>query len=140
VRSGLRRHLSRERGIGQLARFCAVGASGYVINLTVFALVLDSAHAPAALAAVAAFAVAVCSNFVLNRYWTFSARRGHAHTQAARFLCVSLLGLGVNLVLLAILSHPLDSKTAAQALAVALSTPLTFALNRLWTFQHNGDA
>ena len=75
--SGLRAHLSRERGIGQLARFCVVGASGYVINLAVFELVLDAAHGPAALAAVAAFAVAVASNFVLNR-------TGHSAPAAGR--------------------------------------------------------
>jgi len=77
----------------------------------------------------------VCSNFAWNRYWTFSARDGHARTQAVKFLCVSLLGLGVNLALLAALTGPAGSTTAAQALAVALCTPLTFALNRLWTFR-----
>jgi len=113
-----------------------VGASGYVINLAVFELVLHAGRAPAALAAAAAFAVAVTSNFVLNRHWTFSTRRGHPpRTQAARFLAVSLIGLGVNELLLAVLTDPLASKTAAQALAVALTTPLTFALNRLWTFR-----
>src|SRR4051795_11273431 len=81
----------------QLFRFGLVGASGYVVNLAVFALaveVLGIHHVPAALLA---FCVAVTSNFHWNRHWTFAATGGHAGFQAARFLTVSIAALGVNI-------------------------------------------
>ena len=50
--------------------------------------------------------VAVTNNFLLNRHWTFrrqGSAEAHAGFQAARFFTVSLVGLGVNLVVLELL-------------------------------------
>src|SRR2546421_12032574 len=81
----------------QLLQFGLVGASGYVVNLAVFAVVvgpLSVHHIPAA---IIAFAVAVMNNFWWNRHWTFDARHGHAGFQAARFFTGSVLALIINL-------------------------------------------
>ena len=118
----------------QLAKFALVGGSGYVINLAVFALLTQAGDVHHLLAAIAAFAVAVTNNFILNRLWTFSARDGHAGFQAARFFAVSLIGLGVNLALLELFVGVGIAELAAQALAVALATPVNFTGNKLWTF------
>src|SRR4029079_18734319 len=57
----------------QLVRFCVVGASGYVINLAVYAALLaPGVHYPAA--AAGSFLVAASSNYALNRQWTFDAK------------------------------------------------------------------
>ena len=119
----------------QLFKFGLVGASGYAVNLVVFALLAEGAGLHHLAAAVGAFTVAVSNNFLWNRIWTFDAREGHAGFQAVRFLCVSLVGLGVNLVLLELLISAGDvAELPAQAAAVALSMPLNFVGNRLWTF------
>jgi dolichol-phosphate mannosyltransferase len=118
----------------QLVQFGLVGASGYVVNLVVFALltgVLDVHHI---LAAVGAFCVAVSNNFIWNRHWTFDAGHGHAGFQAARFLTISLLALGVNLVALELLINADVAELAAQAAAVAIAMPFNFVGNKLWTF------
>ena len=119
----------------QLLRFGLVGGSGYVVNLAVFALlngVLDVHHIAAA---VGAFCVAVVNNFWWNRHWTFDARDGHAGFQAARFFTVSVIGLGVNLVLLELFVSGVElPELPAQALAVALTLPVNFLGNKLWTF------
>ena len=75
-----------------------VGASGYVVNLAVFALLTEAAGVHHIAAAICAFAVAVTNNFLWNRHWTFKASDGHAGFQAARFLIVSLIALGFNLI------------------------------------------
>ena len=77
----------------QLLRFGLVGASGYVINLGVFALLTGILSLHHALAAVGAFVVAVSSNFYWNRHWTFRASNGHAGFQAIRFFTVSVAAL-----------------------------------------------
>ena len=119
----------------QLLRFGLVGSSGYVVNLAVFALLsgaLGVHHIPAA---IGAFCVAVVNNFWWNRHWTFEARAGHAGFQAARFLIVSMVGLGVNLVLLELFVSGMQlAELPAQALAVALTLPVNFIGNKLWTF------
>jgi putative flippase GtrA len=121
-------------GFGQIARFAVVGSIGYVVNLIVFTIALSGAHAPYLLAAVVAFTVAFGANFLANRHWTFAATHTRATPQAARFLIVSLCALAVNLVLLRLFAGIVDSKTLAQALALALAAPFSFLANRLWTF------
>jgi dolichol-phosphate mannosyltransferase len=119
----------------QLFKFGLVGGSGYVINLAVFALLDQAVGVHHLLAAVASFCVAVTNNFVLNRHWTFQASGGHAGFQAARFFAVSLMGLGVNLVLLYLLVDVASaSELPSQAVAVALAMPFNFIGNKLWTF------
>src|SRR5918996_2438695 len=111
----------------QLFQFGVVGASGYVVNLAVFAVLvgpLDLHHIPAA---VLAFCVAVTNNFWWNRHWTFDAGHGHAGFQAARFFIVSILGLAINLVALEFLITVAElPEFPSQALAVAFAMPFNF--------------
>jgi putative flippase GtrA len=119
----------------QLLKFGLVGASGYLINLGVFALLADYVGIHHLVAAVGAFAVAVTNNFLWNRYWTFGPGEGPAHFQAARFFAVSLASLGLNLVVLqALVSSGLVGDLTAQAIAVAVAMPFNFLGNKLWTF------
>jgi putative flippase GtrA len=86
-------------------------------------------------AAIGAFCVAVTSNFLWNRYWTFGPGDGSAGFQAARFFAVSLASLGLNLIVLeALVSSGSTGELAAQAIAVAVAMPFNFLGNKLWTF------
>lgn len=118
----------------QAVRFCVVGASGYVINLVVFSLLVITTDAHHAVAATVAFVVAVTNNFLLNRLWTFDSREGHPGVQGLRYLIVSVAALGMNLVLLEALIAMAVPEIWAQAIAVLLVTPFNFLLNRRWTF------
>jgi putative flippase GtrA len=119
----------------QLWRYCLVGASGYVVNLVVFAAILGLFGAHHLSAAVGAFCVAWLNNFVLNRHWTFRRNEGSALGQGARYLVVSLVGLGLNLVMLEALVRGGLSEIPSQAAAIALVTPVVFLLNRRWAFR-----
>lgn len=125
---------SRSRGWRQLARYLAVGASGYVVNLAVFsALLLGGLHHLEA--AVGSFAVAAASNFLLNRGWTFREHHtGSGHGQAVRFLSVSAVALAANLVLLELLVRASLPEVPAQAVAIVLVTPISFWGNKRWAF------
>lgn len=122
----------------QLFHFVVVGGTGYVVNLIVFTLLNGGAGVNHLLAAVGAFAVAVTNNFLLNRHWTFrrqGSKDSHAGFQAARFLTVSTVGLAVNLLVLALLVDGASfAELPAQAIAVAVATPVNFVGNKLWTF------
>jgi len=119
----------------QLCKFGLVGGSGYLVNLGVFALLAGSLGVHHVTAAIGAFCVAVTSNFLWNRYWTFGPGEGPAHFQAARFFAVSLASLGLNLaVLQLLLSGGSVGELTAQAIAVAAAMPFNFLGNKLWAF------
>jgi putative flippase GtrA len=124
----------------QLAKFCAVGASGYVVNLAVFATLVHWADMHYILAAVCSFLVAVTSNYTWNRLWTFRHQRGHVAYQGLRFLVVSTIALAANLLFLAILVGIGVPKVPAQAIAIALVTPWNFVANKLWSFRRQPAA
>jgi putative flippase GtrA len=118
----------------QLGKFCAVGAAGYVINLGVYWLLIN-AGVHYLLAAVCSFLVAVTNNYIWNRQWTFRGQRGHVGAQGARFLAVSLIALGANLLCLHLLIGLGLGKLVAQAIAIVLVTPVNFIGNKLWSFR-----
>lgn len=119
----------------QLLRFCTVGASGYVVNLAVFWALIQFAGAHHLPAAAGAFLVAWTNNFVLNKFWTFRRHELSAATQGARNMLVSLVALALNLVALEALVRGGAPELPAQALAIALVTPINFLLNRRWSFR-----
>jgi putative flippase GtrA len=99
-----------------------------------------------------AFLVANLWNFQLNRWWTFrSSKHSGWWREYWPFLAVGLLGQAIGLVLLTLLMHrgsPLSLPTGvlddssgfrtrlywAQLIVIAVVTPLSFVLNKLWTF------
>ena len=117
----------------QLAKFGVVGATGYLVNLGVYVL-LRRAGVHYIPAAIGSFAVAVTNNYAWNRMWTFRRQRGHLAYQGLRFLVVSLVTLGANIVILYGLVHAGLDKLAAQAIAIVLVMPLNFLGNKLWSF------
>ena len=119
----------------QLGKFCAVGVSGYAVNLVVYTLLLH-AGLHYVLAATGSFLVAATNNYLWNRLWTFRHERGHVGYQGLRFLIVSVAVYGANLALLTGLIEIAGlGKVLAQAIAIVLVTPLNFLGNKLWSFR-----
>lgn len=120
----------------QLVRFGAVGASGYFVNLAVFALCVHAVGIDYRVSAVIAWIVSVINNFWWNRHWTFGAKQAHPAGQGARFFAVSLLAFGFTyLVLVGLVSGLGMTKVPAQAIAIAAGTPLNFLGQKLWSFK-----
>ena len=100
----------------------------------------------------AAFLVANLWNFQVNRTWTFrSAAHAGWRSEYLPFLAVGLVGLLANLGVLTLLLHPgsplalsprvLDDSSGlrsrlywGQLIAIGVVTPLSFVLNKVWTF------
>jgi putative flippase GtrA len=137
LRLRVRRGLRQPRSWLQLARFATVGASGYVVNLATFALLVTSTGVHYRVAAVGAFLVAVTNNFFWNRRWTFRIGHGRRSRQAMRFGVVSMAAFLFNLAVLSALVDGLGvAELPAQAIAIVVATPLSFIGNKLWTFGH----
>ncbi|TML44268.1 MAG: GtrA family protein [Actinobacteria bacterium] len=118
----------------QLAKFAAVGATGYAVNLAVYTALLRGADWHYIYAATVSFLVAVTNNYLWNRLWTFRDQRGHVGFQGLRFFAVALVAYAANLGILSALIAIGMNKVAAQAIAIVLVTPLNFIGNKLWSF------
>jgi putative flippase GtrA len=126
--------LRRRRNWEQLVKFCVVGGTGYVVNLAVYTVLVAGFDVHYLPAAVCSFLVAVTNNYTWNRLWTFRHERGHVAYQGMRFLVVSTLALGANLLVLHLLVSAGLDEVLAQAIAIVLVTPVNFVGNKLWSF------
>jgi putative flippase GtrA len=129
------RALRRPHNWLQLVKFCLVGSTGYIVNLAVYTALLRGGGLHYLAAATCSFLVAVTNNYTWNRAWTFRGQRGHFAYQGLRFLVVSVIALGTNLLVLHALVAAGIDEVAAQAVAVVLVTPLNFVGNKLWSFR-----
>jgi putative flippase GtrA len=106
-----------------------------VVNLGVYSALLHLAGIHYLAAATCSFLVAVTNNYTWNRLWTFRQQRGHIAYQGMRFLIVSVVALGANLLVLHGLVSAGVGRIPAQAAAIILVTPLNFVGNKLWSFR-----
>jgi putative flippase GtrA len=124
----------------QLLKFCAVGGSGYVVNLAVFTAAVAVLGLHHLVAATLAFVVAVTNNFWWNRHWTFAARHGRARFQAPRFFAVSVVAFLFQAALLDVLVVVAGvPELLAQAVSVMAAMPLNFVGNKMWSFAAGRD-
>lgn len=131
----VRRGMGRRHNWIQLVKFCAVGGSGYAVNLAVFAAAVEIGKLHHLVAATLAYVVAVLNNFWWNRHWTFGAHAGRARFQAARFFAVSTGAFVFAAALLELLVNGAGmADITAQAISIAAATPLNFVGNKMWSF------
>ena len=122
-------------------KFSVVGLSGTLVNMAVYALAVNSGLYYL-IAAIISFLFAVTNNFYWNFRWTF---RGQAAFRSRRnkyfrFLAVSVLNLGLNLLLLRLFVETLDmDKTLAQLVSIGLVSILNFIMNSRFTFGEKTD-
>jgi putative flippase GtrA len=135
VHTRVRHGMRRSHNWLQLVKFCLVGGSGFLVNLTVFAVAAKGLGLHHLESAAVAYVVAVTNNFLWNRHWTFRARGGHAGFQAARFFAVSTCAAVLAAVILEVLVSAAGvPELPAQAASIILATPLNFVGNKMWSF------
>lgn len=122
-----------------LVKFGTVGASGTVLNLIVFWLLVDYYGFNANGGSIAGFMLAVSSNYYWNRRWTFRAGPGKLGEVVAgyvRYVGVNALGLLVNLAVLNAVLWLFAPKLAlfAQAAGIAAAMLFNFTLSKLFVF------
>jgi len=132
----------------QLARFGAVGAVGFVVDVGVFNLLRVSVFSPENLhegpvwAKVVSTSIAIAVNWVGNRYWTFGPhRRPQALREGLEFALVSIGGMGIGLACLWFSHYVLGftsllaDNVSSNVIGLALGTAFRFWLYRTWVFK-----
>jgi len=133
-------------------RFAVVGVIGAIIDFGVFNLLSSGFHVKAVIASVISFTLAVCSNFLWNRFWTYpDSRSKKLSHQVLQFVIISMLGLAIRTPLFAWL----EKWVIVEIESLHLTLPLTptfighnfslafviivvmfwnFFANRFWTY------
>jgi dolichol-phosphate mannosyltransferase len=119
-------------------KFCITGASGVLVNLGVFS-VLMALGVNKFVASPIAIQCSIITNFLGNNYWTFRRRNlvGPVGARGVRFNFVSLLSLCVSYLTFVALSRgfPRIAPQAAQLIGIVPATLVNYFLNSYWTFR-----
>lgn len=137
--SRTRYHIVRMRHsdtvLGQLIRYGAVVASGYLVAIAFYAGELDSGINPYP-ALGTAFVLNALFNFTLLRIWAFPPSGRGLSSDLRRFGVVAVASLVVNYSCFAVLYSLIGLRaTISQRLAILIAAPVSFFANRLWSFR-----
>lgn len=120
-------------------KFAVVGASGVVVNLTVFTLLL-MLGVNKFVASPIAIELSIISNFLLNNYWTFRWRRtqGRTRIKGVKFNLVSLGALAISYTTFIASGWfaPNWLPQVHQAIGIVPALFVNYFLNSYWTFRH----
>jgi putative flippase GtrA len=81
-------------------RFGIVGILGMIVDFGVTWVCKEKLKINKYIANSTGFTCALINNYLLNRYWTFASTNNPIIYQFTKFLLVSLIGLGINNLLL----------------------------------------
>lgn len=116
-------------------KFGIVGFSGVLVDFGFTYISKEWFKIQKYLANAIGFTLAASSNYFLNRWWTFHSQNPAIATEYSRFLFVSLIGLGINtLVLWLLVSRGKYNFYLAKLFAIAVVTIWNFIVNLNYTF------
>jgi putative flippase GtrA len=133
-------------------KFAVVGAIGFLVDSTTFNLVRQLSGVIPEIANVISFCVAVTSNFLFNRFWTYpDSRSKRISGQLTQFALVNVAGLAIRTLIFSLIHEPMTA-AAARLLGEAFIPPQVagenislaivvivvmfwnFFINRIWTY------
>jgi dolichol-phosphate mannosyltransferase len=119
-------------------KFCAIGASGVLVNLGIFTLLLRLG-VNKYLASPIAIQCSIITNFLGNNYWTFRRRHlpGAVHARGLRFNLVSVFSLSISYLSFIGLTRafPAVAPQIHQFVSIIPATLVNYFLNSYWTFR-----
>jgi len=137
--------------VTQLSRFGVVGLVGLVIDVAVFNILLltvlspQEIHEGPLIAKTISTSIAIVTNWLGNRYWTFGATKRHWLREGVEFAIASLGGMAISLGCLWVSHYALHftsqlaDNVATNVVGLALGTAFRFTLYRLWVFRGLGE-
>jgi dolichol-phosphate mannosyltransferase len=121
-------------------KFAIVGASGVLVNLGIFTVLLGMGLNKY-LASPVAIEASIVWNFLLNNYWTFRWRKSteRIRVKGLKFNAVSLLALGISYGTFVALSalYPGRAPQIHQLAGIVPATLVNYFLNSYWTFRQS---
>lgn len=122
--------------LSKLLKFGIVGCSGMIIDFGATYLCKEILKINKFLSNGIGFILAATSNYFINRIWTFNSQTEDIGIQYAQFMIVSVIGLGINSLILYLLNEKLKwNFYFSKVIAIAITTIWNFFANLLFTFK-----
>ena len=126
--------LTERAKLGRAARFCLVGGTGVAVNTAVLYVLSRGLGLPLPVSSAIAVEVAIISNYMLNDRFTFAARRPSLR-RLAKFNITSLAGLGVNVVIVWLLTRRGVYFLAANLVGIAVAVVVNYTFSVAWVWR-----
>ena len=122
--------------VSKFLKFCVVGFTGMIIDFGTTWLLKEKVKINKYAANSSGFILAASSNYMLNRIWTFKSIDPRIAEQYGMFVFISVIGLGINNLIIYILHGRLKYNFYFSKLfAIVIVTIWNFIMNMLITFR-----
>ena len=116
-------------------KFCVVGVSGTIIDFGLTWICKEKLKIHKFVANAIGFVVAATSNYFLNRIWTWASHDPQVGVEYVKFFGVSLVGLGLNTLILYLLHEKLKLNFwISKVFATGVVMVWNFLANHYFTF------
>lgn len=116
-------------------KFCVVGVTGTVVDFGLTWICKEKFKIPKFVANAIGFVVAATSNYFLNRWWTWGSTNSQVGVEYTKFFAVSLIGLGLNTLILYILHEKMKVNFwVSKVFATGVVMIWNFLANNFFTF------
>jgi dolichol-phosphate mannosyltransferase len=128
--------LYKKNVIKEFVKFGFVGGIGTLVNIAILYLLTEKAGVYYMISSIFSFIIAMSSNFILNKIWTFKENvKLEIRKKYLQFSLVSVSALLVNLLFLYIFTEVLGIYyIISQILAIGIALIINFFGNKIWTF------
>lgn len=121
--------------LSKFIKFGVVGCSGMMIDFGTTYLCKEIFKLNKYISNAIGFILAATSNYFLNRSWTFESYKENIGIQYIQFMIVSTIGLGINSMVLYILTDKLKwNFYLSKLISIGITTIWNFLANLLFTF------
>lgn len=119
----------------KFVKFGIVGFSGLFVDFGITYFCKEKLKIEKFLSNSIGFCCAATSNYFLNRIWTFNSTNPQVMLEFGEFFLIALIGLGINLLILWILTTKYSKNFYLSKLfAVVVVTLWNFGANMMFTF------
>jgi len=116
-------------------KYSIVGVTGTILDVGSLYFFVEMMHIPMLFAVAMSFVLAVVNNYLLNRVWTFRSSHPNVRKQFIKFFIVSLIGLALTELCMAVFVYLLDLWYILAKLATSVVVlTWNFLANKNWTF------
>ena len=121
----------------QAIKYYSVGGSGVLVNLGILYSLTDFMGLWYIASQVIAISISISSNFLFNRFWTFSGsiQEQRNSVMYVKFIIVSLIGMGIQLgITFALVENIALYYMYAAGIGIVVAGAINYVVNRRWTF------
>jgi putative flippase GtrA len=120
----------------QFVKFASVGVINSLIHFLIFIFFYRLIEFNLIVATILGYGAGTLNSYIMNKKWTFNARKATSTTEIYRFILINVVALIVNAISLYVLSVLCGIvEEIAQLFAILFSLIVNFIGNKFWTFR-----